>query len=81
MARFIDLFVLGDGEESLPEVCDLWLGLTESGGGHRPKVGTERSLVEAARRARSWRRRGNGWWSRPAREPWGCKRSSRPENG
>ena len=25
MARFIDLFVLGDGEETLPEVCDLWL--------------------------------------------------------
>jgi radical SAM family uncharacterized protein len=25
MARFVDAFVLGDGEESLPEVCDLWL--------------------------------------------------------
>ncbi len=25
MARFIDLFVIGDGEEALPEVCDLWL--------------------------------------------------------
>ena len=24
-ARFIDLFVLGDGEEALPAVCDLWL--------------------------------------------------------
>jgi len=32
MARFIDLFVLGDGEESLPEVCDLWLRLKQSGG-------------------------------------------------
>lgn len=32
MARFIDLFVLGDGEESLPEVCDLWLQLKESVG-------------------------------------------------
>ena len=25
MARFIDLFVLGDGEASLPQVCDDWL--------------------------------------------------------
>lgn len=25
MARFIDLFVMGDGEEALPAVCDLWL--------------------------------------------------------
>jgi radical SAM family uncharacterized protein len=24
MARFIDLFVIGDGEEALPAVCDLW---------------------------------------------------------
>ena len=24
MSRFIDLFVLGDGEEALPEVCDWW---------------------------------------------------------
>ncbi len=31
MARFIDLFVLGDGEESLPEVCDRWLQLKQSG--------------------------------------------------
>ncbi len=27
MARFIDLFVIGDGEEALPEVCDLWIEL------------------------------------------------------
>ncbi len=32
MARFIDLFVLGDGEQSLPEVCDLWLQLKSSVG-------------------------------------------------
>ncbi|MGA2063526.1 MAG: TIGR03960 family B12-binding radical SAM protein [Thermoguttaceae bacterium] len=25
LARFIDLFLLGDGEESLPEVCEGWL--------------------------------------------------------
>ena len=31
MARFIDLFVLGDGEEALPAVCDLWLELKQAG--------------------------------------------------
>ena len=30
MARFIDLFVIGDGEEALPEVCDLWRQLKRS---------------------------------------------------
>ena len=37
MARFIDLFVLGDGEESLPEVCDLWMRLKQSVG-ERPAM-------------------------------------------
>ena len=32
MSRFIDLFVIGDGEEALPEVCDLWVELKQSGG-------------------------------------------------
>ncbi len=31
MARFIDAFVLGDGEEALPAVCDLWLELRQAG--------------------------------------------------
>ncbi len=31
MAPFIDLFVVGDGEESLPAVCDLWLEGKQSG--------------------------------------------------
>ncbi len=31
MARFIDLFVIGDGEESLPVVCDLWMELKQAG--------------------------------------------------
>jgi radical SAM family uncharacterized protein len=31
MARFIDAFVIGDGEESLPALCDLWLELKQSG--------------------------------------------------
>ncbi|NQT36497.1 MAG: TIGR03960 family B12-binding radical SAM protein [Planctomycetes bacterium] len=32
MARFIDLFVVGDGEESLPAVCDAWLEAKAAGG-------------------------------------------------
>ncbi len=32
MSRFIDLFVVGDGEEALPQVCDEWLRLKASGG-------------------------------------------------
>jgi radical SAM family uncharacterized protein len=35
MSRFIDLFVIGDGEETLPRVCDEWLRLRESGGDRR----------------------------------------------
>ena len=31
MARFIDLFVVGDGEEALAEVCRLWMALKRSG--------------------------------------------------
>ncbi|MBN2578438.1 MAG: TIGR03960 family B12-binding radical SAM protein [Pirellulales bacterium] len=44
MARFIDLFVLGDGEEALPAVCDLWLELKGRSGGR------EERLAEMARR-------------------------------
>ena len=33
MSRFIDLFVIGDGEEMLPRVCDEWLRLRGAGGG------------------------------------------------
>jgi len=32
MSPFIDLFVIGDGEEALPQVCDEWLRLKKSGG-------------------------------------------------
>ena len=31
MARFIDAFLLGDGEEALPAVCDLWLEMRTAG--------------------------------------------------
>ncbi len=32
MAEFIDLFVIGDGEEALPAVCDLWLAVRNTTG-------------------------------------------------
>ena len=44
MARFIDLFVIGDGEESLPELCDLWLELKQAG------IDRETMLAEMAAR-------------------------------
>jgi radical SAM family uncharacterized protein len=44
MARFFDLFVIGDGEETLPEVCDRWIEL-KRGGANR-----EERLLELARR-------------------------------
>ncbi len=44
MARFIDLFVIGDGEESLPAVSDEWLRLKRSAGGR------ESMLLEMAKR-------------------------------
>jgi radical SAM family uncharacterized protein len=44
MARFIDLFIIGDGEEALPAVCDLWLNLKQSG------VDRQMALVEMATR-------------------------------
>jgi len=47
MARFIDLFVLGDGEEVLPQVCRQWVQLRSSGG-TRASV-----LAELGRRLRS----------------------------
>lgn len=44
MARFIDLFVIGDGEEALPEVCGLWVELKES------RLDREAALAEIAGR-------------------------------
>jgi radical SAM family uncharacterized protein len=40
MSRFIDLFVLGDGEESLPAVCDLWAELKQSGNDRESMLAT-----------------------------------------
>ncbi len=43
MADFIDLFVLGDGEESLPEVCRLWLEVREA---HSDRLSAMRAMAE-----------------------------------
>jgi radical SAM family uncharacterized protein len=48
MAEFIDCFVTGDGEPSLPEICDLWLELRTAA---RERGGW--LLGEAGRRQRS----------------------------
>jgi radical SAM superfamily enzyme YgiQ (UPF0313 family) len=45
MARFFDLFVIGDGEEALPAVCDAWVELKRAGAADR-----EALLLEMARR-------------------------------
>jgi len=44
MARFIDLFVIGDGETSLLAVCDAWLELKKM------KISRNDALLELARR-------------------------------
>jgi radical SAM family uncharacterized protein len=38
LAPFIDLFVIGDGEESLPWVMDQWMTLKEKGGKERQEM-------------------------------------------
>ncbi|MGW8256073.1 MAG: TIGR03960 family B12-binding radical SAM protein, partial [Thermoguttaceae bacterium] len=44
MSRFVDLFVIGDGEEALPAVCDLWSMGKKNGQDRRAR------LAEIARR-------------------------------
>jgi radical SAM superfamily enzyme YgiQ (UPF0313 family) len=52
MARFIDLFVIGDGEEALPAVCDAWIDLKRAGAtaGLPSSADRESLLLEIARR-------------------------------
>jgi radical SAM family uncharacterized protein len=38
LAPFIDLFIIGDGEESLPWVMDRWMSLKEKGGKSRADI-------------------------------------------
>ncbi len=50
LAPFIDLFVMGDGEPSLPRVCDLWLDLQDQAGREgRGRGAREARLLEMAR--------------------------------
>ncbi|HWB08248.1 MAG TPA: TIGR03960 family B12-binding radical SAM protein [Pirellulales bacterium] len=44
LAPFVDLFVTGDGEPSLPAICDLWLELKQA------QADREDALAEVARR-------------------------------
>ena len=57
MAEFVDCFVIGDGEPSLPEICDLWLSLRnaarENGGwlsGEAGRNQRDQALAELASR-------------------------------
>jgi len=57
MAAFIDLFVIGDGEPSLPLICDMWMELREAaksnGGLKSGKAGQDQRgeiLLEMAKR-------------------------------
>lgn len=57
MAEFVDCFVTGDGEPSLPEICDVWLELRnaarENGGwleGESGRRQREEALAELVRR-------------------------------
>ena len=44
MSPFIDLFIVGDGEESLPAVCDAWLEMKQA------NCSREEALLEIGRR-------------------------------
>ena len=48
LAPFIDLFVIGDGEPSLPVVCELWTGLKGSGLSRAEKLARIAGEVEWA---------------------------------
>jgi radical SAM family uncharacterized protein len=48
LAPFIDLFVIGDGEPSLPVVCELWRELRESGLSREEKLARIASRVSWA---------------------------------
>jgi radical SAM superfamily enzyme YgiQ (UPF0313 family) len=62
MARFFDAIVIGDGEESLPAVCDAWLELKRSGLPRREALArlaaeVPHVYVPSCYRAACWRRR------------------------
>ncbi len=73
MAPFIDVFVTGDGEPSLPRICDLWLELQGSrrqgraGGGRQQReelllpTGRSAALLLRAAILRAGVPRRGGW--------------------
>ena len=69
MARFVDLFVIGDGEEVLPEVCRAWLRLKQAG------VDRPSALAEVAKQQRSVY---VPQWYRMELDPQGRARPPRP---
>ncbi len=50
LADFVDVFVIGDGEPSLPRICDLWLELKETYGGEGLAATASRRRREKALR-------------------------------
>ncbi len=48
LAPFVDLFVIGDGEPSLPMVCDMWRALKDSGLSREDKLAQIASKVDWA---------------------------------
>jgi radical SAM family uncharacterized protein len=52
MSDFIDLFIIGDGEEALPAICDFWLEMKEDGRRQTAddsKEARRQALLETAR--------------------------------
>lgn len=49
LAPFIDVFVAGDGESSLPEICDLWIELKQNADSNNPEARSD-ALAELAKR-------------------------------
>src|SRR5271163_2643138 len=48
LAPYVDLFVIGDGEPSLPVVCELWKGMEDSGLSRDEKLARVAGQVEWA---------------------------------
>ena len=56
LAPFFDLFLMGDGEEGLPEILEKWLALTQEGAG-RDEILAALAAVEGAYAPRFYRPR------------------------
>ena len=74
MSRFIDLFVIGDGEEALPAVCDLWLQLKQAG-----REAVDSRVSENGTSALTRAKRCSPRWPRGCRMPT-CRDSTNRKN-